>query len=107
MDQQNEHNGEMQVQDDAVVSMGYTLRADDAEGEVLDSSEGREPLQFMQGRGQIIPGLERELYGMQVEEVPSLVAWLAGQGVRIYSVTPRRLSLEEVFMRVMAGEEAG
>lgn len=54
----------MTVQDDVIVSIDYTLRLDD--GDVIDSSEGREPLQFMQGRGQIVPGLERELYGMNV-----------------------------------------
>jgi ABC-2 type transport system ATP-binding protein len=40
-------------------------------------------------------------------QVPDLVAWLSAQGVRIYSVIPRRLSLEEFFLRVMEGEEAG
>jgi ABC-2 type transport system ATP-binding protein len=41
------------------------------------------------------------------EQVPLVVSWLAGQGAQVYSVVPRRLSLEEVFMRVMEGEEAG
>jgi ABC-2 type transport system ATP-binding protein len=41
------------------------------------------------------------------DQVPPVVAWLAGQGVAIYSVVPRRLSLEDVFLRVMEGEEAG
>jgi ABC-2 type transport system ATP-binding protein len=41
------------------------------------------------------------------ENVPDLVAWLAGQGARVYSVVPRRHSLEELFLRVMEGEEAG
>jgi FKBP-type peptidyl-prolyl cis-trans isomerase SlyD len=53
-----------QVQDDVVVSIDYTLRLDD--GEVVDSSDGREPLEFLQGRGQIITGLEQELYGMGI-----------------------------------------
>lgn len=52
------------VKDDVIVSIDYTLRLDD--GEIIDSSEGREPLEYMQGRGQIVPGLERELYGMNV-----------------------------------------
>ena len=52
----------MIVQDDVCVSIEYTLRLDD--GEVIDSSEGRGPLEFIQGRGQIISGLERALYGM-------------------------------------------
>jgi FKBP-type peptidyl-prolyl cis-trans isomerase SlyD len=49
---------------DAVVSLDYTLRLED--GEVIDTSEGREPLEFLQGHGQIIPGLEQALYGMKV-----------------------------------------
>lgn len=50
------------VQDDTIVTIDYTLRLDD--GEVIDSSQGRDPLEYMQGQGQIVPGLERELYGM-------------------------------------------
>jgi len=42
-----------------VFSFHYTLT--DATGTVLDSSEGSEPLVFMEGAGQIIPGLESEL----------------------------------------------
>lgn len=52
----------MIVQDDVCVGIDYTLRLDN--GEVIDSSEGRGPLEFIQGRGQIISGLERALYGM-------------------------------------------
>lgn len=54
------------VADEIVVSLDYTLRLDD--DQVIDSSEGREPLEFIQGQGHIIPGLERELYGMEVGE---------------------------------------
>ena len=53
----------LKVQDGQVVSMDYTLRVD---GEVMDSSNGHEPLEFLQGAGNIIPGLEQELYGMSV-----------------------------------------
>ena len=42
-----------------VVSFHYTLTG--PQGEKLDSSVGREPLTFMQGAGQIFPGLEKEL----------------------------------------------
>ena len=55
----------LKVQDGQVVSMEYTLRVD---GEILDSSSGQEPLEFLQGAGNIIPGLEQELYGMAVGE---------------------------------------
>jgi FKBP-type peptidyl-prolyl cis-trans isomerase SlyD len=54
------------VEDGMVVSLDYTLRLDD--GQVIDSSTGRETLQFLQGQGQIIPGLEKALYGMAVGE---------------------------------------
>lgn len=64
------HN-ELTVSDDVVVSLDYTLRLDD--GEVVDSSEGEEPLQFIQGHGEIVPGLEQALYGMAVGEEKELV----------------------------------
>lgn len=35
---------------------------------MVDSSEGREPLQYTQGRGEIIQGLERQLLGLKVGE---------------------------------------
>lgn len=69
------------VGDDKVVSLDYTLRLDD--GEVIDSSSGREPLEFIQGQGQIIPGLEQELYGMEVgDEKAVTVTPEAGYGER-------------------------
>lgn len=37
-----------------------------ADGEVFDSSDGREPLKFEVGSGQIIPGLDQALPGMSV-----------------------------------------
>jgi FKBP-type peptidyl-prolyl cis-trans isomerase SlyD len=54
---------ELKVQDGQVVSMEYTLKVD---GVVTDSTEGREPLEFVHGAGNIIPGLEREMSGMTV-----------------------------------------
>jgi FKBP-type peptidyl-prolyl cis-trans isomerase SlyD len=59
-------NNPSTVIDGIVVSMDYTLRLDD--GQVADTSEGREPLAFMQGQNQIISGLENALYGMAVGE---------------------------------------
>jgi FKBP-type peptidyl-prolyl cis-trans isomerase 2 len=37
-------------------------------GEVFDSSEGKDPLEFTLGAGQVIPGFEKEIIGMQAEE---------------------------------------
>ncbi|MBT3277656.1 peptidylprolyl isomerase [Candidatus Thioglobus sp.] len=56
----------MTVQKDAVVEMHYTLKND--AGEVIDSSQGKEPMPFIQGHGNIIPGLEKALEGMKVGE---------------------------------------
>jgi len=53
----------LQVDDGKVVSMHYTLHVD---GRIVDTSEGGEPLQFIQGMGHIIPGLEHELYDMKI-----------------------------------------
>ncbi len=51
----------MQIADNAVVAIDYTLRND--EGEVLDSSEGAQPLAYLHGAANIIPGLENALVG--------------------------------------------
>lgn len=72
---------ELTVADDMVVSLEYTLRLDD--DEIIDSSADRGPLQFVQGKGQIIPGLERALHGMAVgAEKDVEVAPADGYGVR-------------------------
>ena len=54
---------DLKIEDGKVVSMDYTLHVN---GEVVDTSSGRKPLEFIQGTGNIIPGLERELYGMMI-----------------------------------------
>ncbi len=58
------------VDDGQVVSMHYTLHVN---GQVLDSSEGGGPLQFIQGMGHIIPGLENELYEMKIGDSKKVV----------------------------------
>jgi len=58
---------ETAVKDELVVSLEYTLRV---EGEVIDATDASqgEAIQFIQGGKTIIPGLERELYGMTIGE---------------------------------------
>lgn len=51
----------MNVADQTVVTMHYTLKND--AGEVLDSSSGGDPLEYLHGAGNIIPGLEEALEG--------------------------------------------
>jgi len=60
----------LRVEDGQVVSMDYTLHVD---GDVVDTSTGHEPLEFLQGAGNIIPGLEQELYGMAVGESKKVI----------------------------------
>lgn len=52
------------VQEGAQVSFDYTLT--DETGKVVDTSKGKTPMHYVHGRGQIVPGLERELTGMAV-----------------------------------------
>jgi FKBP-type peptidyl-prolyl cis-trans isomerase SlyD len=71
---------ELKVQNGQVVSMEYTLKVD---GVVTDSSEGREPLEFVHGAGNIIPGLEREMTGMAVGDSKDvMIAAAEGYGER-------------------------
>ena len=60
----------MKVTDDLVVSLEYVLTLDD--GEEVDRSDPGEPLEYLHGRGQIIPGLESALYGMAVGDEQSV-----------------------------------
>ncbi len=52
------------VAKDTVVSLHYTVR--NKAKEVVDTSSGGEPLLYLHGRGQIIPGLERALEGRKI-----------------------------------------
>ena len=51
----------MQIAKNTVAKIDYTLKAPD--GQVLDSSQGREPLSYLHGAQNIIPGLESALEG--------------------------------------------
>ncbi len=54
----------MKIADRTVVQMHYTLTSD--EGLVIDSSEGREPLQYIQGAHMIVVGLEKAMFDHEV-----------------------------------------
>ena len=54
----------VEISDNKLVKLHYKGTLDD--GSVFDSSEGREPLEFISGVGMIIPGLEKGIKGLKV-----------------------------------------
>jgi FKBP-type peptidyl-prolyl cis-trans isomerase SlyD len=103
----------MQIGKNSIVSIHYTLK--DESGEVLDSSDGREPLDYVHGSGQIIPGLEGELEGKAAgDEFSVVIEPENGYGSRDDSLvhevprsefeTPDEI---EVGMQFRVGDEGG
>ena len=85
----------MTVEKDTVVTMDYSLT--DEEGTLLDTSEGRGPLSYIHGKGNIIPGLENALEGKEQGErveavVPPAEAYGERDEERIVSVPRDRFS---------------
>lgn len=59
------------VTDGDYVYIEYTLKLED--GEVVDSNVGSDPMNFIHGKGQIVPGLEKQLTGMKKGESKNIV----------------------------------
>lgn len=55
-----------QAKDGDTVKVNYTGML--ADGTVFDTSEGREPLEFTLGQGQLLPGFEKTVIGMKAGE---------------------------------------
>tara|TARA_B110000091_G_scaffold213737_1_gene264134 strand:+ start:3255 stop:3701 length:447 start_codon:yes stop_codon:yes gene_type:complete len=55
-----------QVKENNTVKVNYTGKLSD--GQVFDSSEGKEPIEFTLGQGQLIPGFEKGLIDMELNE---------------------------------------
>ena len=51
----------MAIAKDTVVQFHYTLK--DADGTVIEASHGNEPMAYLHGHGNIIPGLEEAMAG--------------------------------------------
>jgi FKBP-type peptidyl-prolyl cis-trans isomerase SlyD len=69
----------MAINDNQVVSIEYSLTQKGG-SEVIDSNKGQAPLEFIVGKGQIIPGLEESIKTMSkgdsgVIEVPAEAAY--------------------------------
>jgi FKBP-type peptidyl-prolyl cis-trans isomerase 2 len=62
--------------EDAVIAVGkkvkfdYTLTVDK---EVVETSQGKQPLEYHPGRGELIPGLEKEMLGLKVGDSKTVV----------------------------------
>jgi FKBP-type peptidyl-prolyl cis-trans isomerase SlyD len=61
----------MQVGPDTFVTLAYTLYGED--GEVIDRTDEEQPLSYLHGYGQIVPGLERGIEGMSKGDRRSIV----------------------------------
>jgi len=103
----------MKIESNKVVQMHYHLTDEDKN--VLDSSKGRDPLAYIHGVGNIIPGLEKQLTGKSVgDKVEAIVAPAEGYGERdenLMQVVPKSgfqgdEELQEG-MRVQVGTEHG
>jgi len=102
------------IKQNSVVTMHYELK--DAEGEVLDSSKGQEPLVYLHGAGNIIVGLEEELEGKAVgDNVNAVIAPEKGYGLPVEALVqtvPKEafgdeVEKVEVGMRFQAETEQG
>lgn len=99
---ESQEGKDLAVGDGLVVSLAYQLRLDD--GEEIDAAAAADPLVYLHGAGNIIPGLERELDGMRVGESKRVtVSPEDGYGdmdpdafeLMPYDVFPTDLELEE------------
>lgn len=69
----------MEVKPDNVVSIHYVLR--DTEGEIIDQSAEEQPLSYLHGHGNIVPGLEKAIEGhAEGDEVKATVEPEEGYG---------------------------
>ena len=58
------------IQKGSQVAFDYTLTVD---GKVVDSSQGKGPMTYTQGSGQIIPGLDKGMLGLKAGDEKSVV----------------------------------
>ncbi len=104
----------MTIKLNSVVTMHYELK--DADGQVLDSSTGQDPLVYLHGANNIIVGLEEQLEGKQVgDKIKAQVAPEKGYGMPVdaliqevpTSAFGEEIDNVEVGMRFQAETEQG
>ena len=103
----------MVIEKDRVVTIDYKLQ--DRDGEILDSSESSEPLVYLHGNDNIIPGLEKHLAGKQAGDavdclVPAAEAYGERDDSLVFKVAKSEFSPEaevEAGMQFEAHGEGG
>ncbi|MEM7359442.1 MAG: peptidylprolyl isomerase [Pseudomonadota bacterium] len=104
----------MAIKQNSVVTMHYELK--DANGEVLDSSKGQDPLVYLHGASNIIIGLEEQLEGKTVgDNVSATVAPEKAYGMPVDALVQQvptsafgeEIDKVEVGMRFQAETEQG
>ena len=59
-----------EISDGSTVTIHYVLTVD---GKIRDSSKGKKPMSYVQGTGQIIPGLEQEIRNLKVGDEKRII----------------------------------
>lgn len=109
----SKETGMTQAKNGDTVKIHYTGKLQD--GSVFDSSNGREPLQFNIGSGQVIPGFEEAVTGMKVgekktAEIPSDKAYGKSDPSLVMVVDKKHVPPEikpEVGLRLEVGSPSG
>lgn len=58
------------ISDGKIVKIDYTVKVDN---QIIDSSKGKDPLEYTHGQNMIIPGLENELKGLKVGDKKTVI----------------------------------
>jgi FKBP-type peptidyl-prolyl cis-trans isomerase SlyD len=100
----------LKVAPDHIVAIDYTLRLED--GQVADYSEGEEPLVYLHGHGQMIPGLERALEGKVAGDsdrvrIPPEEAYGPHDPSKIFKEAPDRFGFPVEVGMVLQGQMGG
>lgn len=96
----------MKIQKDSAVQIHYHLT--DGDGEVIDSSKGNDPLAYLHGHGNLVPGVESVLIGKSAgDTLSTVVSPEEGYGVRdegLDVAVPLQAFPEEVRTQLQVGE---
>lgn len=100
--------GVADVRDDRVVSIHFTLT--DKQGELVESTQGEEPIRYLHGHGNLPPGLERGLTGLlagsrTVVEVSAAEGYGEYDAARVLEVPRGRLPQNLKVGTVVSGED--